>query len=52
MIYYAYRFGYPAGFAEAARHTNIVIGAINTGVLLISSFTVAWAVAAAKEDEG
>src|SRR6185312_2437876 len=52
LLYDAYRIGYPAGFAEAAHHTNIVIGTINTGVLLISSFAVAWAVVAAKDDEG
>jgi cytochrome c oxidase subunit 3 len=52
MLYYAYRFGYPAGFAEAARHTNLPIGAINTAVLLTSSFTVAWAVVSAKADAG
>jgi cytochrome c oxidase subunit 3 len=50
LLYDAYRFGYPTGFAEAARHTNIVIGTINTAVLLTSSFAVAWAVAAVKDD--
>lgn len=43
--YWVYRFGHPNGFAEAARHTSIVIGTINTTVLLTSSFLVAWAVA-------
>jgi cytochrome c oxidase subunit 3 len=52
LLYDAYRFGYPAGFAEAARHTNIVIGTINTAVLLTSSFAVAWAVVVVKEDGG
>jgi cytochrome c oxidase subunit 3 len=52
LLYFAYRLGYPAGFAEAARHTEIVIGTINTAVLLTSSFAVAWAVAAARENEG
>src|SRR5690348_12859609 len=52
LLYFAYRIGYPAGFAEAARHTQIVIGTINTAVLLTSSFAVAWAVAAAKLNEG
>jgi cytochrome c oxidase subunit 3 len=52
LLYDAYRFEYPTGFAEAARHTNIIIGTINTAVLLISSFVVAWAVAAVKEDDG
>jgi cytochrome c oxidase subunit 3 len=53
LLYDAYRFGYPVGFADAARHTNIVIGSINTAVLLTSSFAVAWAVVAAgRDDEG
>lgn len=52
LLYYAYRLGYPAGFAEAGRHTDIVIGTINTAVLLTSSFAVAWAVAAVRDGEG
>jgi len=50
--YFVYRSGYPDGFAEAARHTNIVIGTINTAVLLTSSFLVAWAVALVKLNAG
>src|SRR3954471_11978558 len=52
LLYYAYRFGYPAAFAEAGRHTNIAIGTINAAVLLTSSFAVAWAVVAARDDAG
>lgn len=48
LAYAVYRFGYPADFAEAARHTQIAIGACNTAILLLSSFLVAWAVAAAR----
>jgi cytochrome c oxidase subunit III len=48
LAYCVYRTGNPDGFAEAARHTKIVIGAINTGVLLTSSFLVAWAVTVAR----
>lgn len=51
LLYDAYRFGYPDGFAEAARHTDIVIGTINTALLLSSSFAVAWAVEAGKQNE-
>jgi cytochrome c oxidase subunit 3 len=51
LLYYAYRFGYADAFAEAARHTKIVIGTINTAVLLTSSFAVAWSVAAVRTDE-
>jgi cytochrome c oxidase subunit 3 len=47
-----YRSANPSGFAEAARHTRIVIGAVNTAVLLTSSFLVAWAVGTARAGEG
>jgi cytochrome c oxidase subunit 3 len=50
--YFVYRFGYPADFAAGGRHTRIVIGAVNTGILLTSSFLVAWAVTAARLDLG
>jgi cytochrome c oxidase subunit 3 len=42
--YFVYRHMYPAGFAAASRHTDIVIGAANTAILLTSSFLVACAV--------
>jgi len=42
--YSVYRFMYPEGFADAARHTQIAIGSANTAILLTSSFFVAWAV--------
>lgn len=51
LLYVAYRVGNPDAFAEAGRHTKIVIGTINTAVLLTSSFAVAWALAAVKEEE-
>jgi cytochrome c oxidase subunit 3 len=41
------RKAYPVGFAEASRETKIVIGSVNTAVLLTSSATMAWAVHAA-----
>lgn len=50
--YAAYRHAYPQGFAEAARHTHIVIGTANTALLLTSSFLVAWAVTVAKLNAG
>jgi cytochrome c oxidase subunit 3 len=49
FAYAVYRGMYPEGFAEAGRHTKIVIGTINTVVLLTSSFTVAWAVHLAEQ---
>ena len=48
LAYCVYRHGYPNDFAAAGRHTKIVIGVVNTAILLTSSFLVAWAVAAAK----
>lgn len=48
LAYCVYRSTYPAGFAEAAHHTKIVIGAANTAILLTSSFLVAWAVTITK----
>jgi cytochrome c oxidase subunit 3 len=52
LLYLAYRIGYSDGFAEAARHTDILIGTINTALLLTSSFLVAWAIPAARLDDG
>jgi cytochrome c oxidase subunit III len=40
FTYMIYRQWYPAGFVEAVRHANVVIGTINTAVLLASSFTL------------
>lgn len=48
LAYCVYRSGDPGHFAEAARHTKIVIGTANTAVLLTSSFLVAWALSAAR----
>jgi cytochrome c oxidase subunit III len=42
--YLVYRHAYPAAFAAASRHTEIVIGTANTAILLTSSFLVACAV--------
>ena len=41
-----------AEFAEAGRHTKIVIGTLNTAILLTSSFLVAWAVAVVRVGYG
>jgi len=50
--YSVYRFMYPEGFAEAARHTQITIGSANTAILLTSSFFVAWAVSIVRLGAG
>ncbi len=51
LAYCAYRSSYPEGFAEAARHTKIAIGTVNTAILLTSSFLAAWAVTTARLNE-
>jgi len=48
LAYTVLRHAYPEGFAEAGRDTKIVIGSVNTAVLLTSSATMAWAVHTAK----
>ncbi len=46
--YSVYRGIYPAAYGEASRHLDVVLGAVNTGVLLSSSLTMALAVQAAQ----
>ena len=46
--YTVYRALYPVVFADASRHLNAALGAINTGVLLTSSTAMALAVHAAQ----
>jgi cytochrome c oxidase subunit 3 len=47
-LYTAYRLEYPKEFAAAVHHNNIVLGTVNTAVLITSSFSAAWAVHSAK----
>ena len=49
-VYGVYRWMYPAAFAEASRHLNLWLGAINTLVLLGSSLTMALAHRAAEDE--
>ena len=42
--YAVYRFLYPEAFAAGSHHLNVPLGAINTGVLICSSLTMAMAV--------
>lgn len=51
LAYCVYRSTYPAGFADAAHHTKIIIGTANTAILLTSSFLVVWAVTITKLGE-
>ena len=46
--YGIFRFRYGAEFKSAANELNVLMGATNTVILLLSSFTVAWAVDAIK----
>ncbi|MCG8350571.1 MAG: cytochrome c oxidase subunit 3 family protein [Chloroflexales bacterium] len=48
MAYFAYRWAYPEVFVEGSHHLDMVLGTINTVVLLCSSLTVALAVNAAE----
>lgn len=43
------RVAYPEAFATASGHNNLAIGTVNTVVLIVSSLTMALAVAAARE---
>lgn len=49
--YITYRRAYPAAFAEASHHTSVLFGTVNTAILLTSSFTMALAVHAARENK-
>ena len=44
LAYFVYRQAYPAAFASASNNTNLLIGAVNTTVLICSSLTMALAV--------
>jgi cytochrome c oxidase subunit 3 len=44
LAYTLYRNMYPAAFASGSNHLDITLGAVNTGVLILSSFTMAMAV--------
>jgi len=48
LAYTAFRYQYPAAFAHGSHELSVVIGGTNTGVLLLSSFTVALAVYAVR----
>jgi len=44
LAYTLYRSFYGAAFASASNHLDITLGAVNTGVLILSSFTMAMGV--------
>jgi cytochrome c oxidase subunit III len=46
--YTVYRAVFPEAFGHASRHLDVTLGTTNTGVLIVSSFTMALAVHAAQ----
>lgn len=48
LAYMIYRMQYPDAFAQASHHLNVVLGGVNTAVLIGSSLTMAMAVWAAQ----
>jgi cytochrome c oxidase subunit 3 len=44
LAYVVFRTTYPREFALGSAHTNVLLGTLNTGILLTSSFTMALAV--------
>lgn len=44
LAYALYRWKFPGAFASGSNHLDIWLGAVNTGVLILSSFTMALAV--------
>jgi cytochrome c oxidase subunit 3 len=51
MAYAIYRSWYPEAFAAASHELNVVLGTLNTAVLIASSLTMALAVHAAQTDD-
>jgi cytochrome c oxidase subunit 3 len=49
VAYIVFRTAFPAAFAHASHELDVMMGAINTAVLLTSSLTMAFAVHAAQE---
>lgn len=51
VAYIVYRYNHPEIFAYAHAYLDVKWGAINTGVLILSSLTAAWAVRAAQLEQ-
>jgi len=49
VLYAVYFHKYPAAFAENGKELNRIIGALNTVILLVSSFTVAASITAIRQ---
>jgi cytochrome c oxidase subunit 3 len=51
MAYLVYRTWHPEAFAEGSRHLDIMLGGVNTAVLIASSLTMALAVYAGQQGD-
>ena len=49
LLYSVFRSQYPAEFHSAAQEENLLLGSVNTTILLTSSFTIAVAIAAIRK---
>lgn len=52
LVWTVLRRGHPAGFALAAGHANLLIGAVNTALLVTSSTAYAWGLEGLGRPEG
>ncbi|MEP7146778.1 MAG: cytochrome c oxidase subunit 3 family protein [bacterium] len=50
LLYAGYRFKYPEGFAAAASELDVLMGAVNTVVLLTSSLTIVLGIVALQKN--
>ena len=51
LLYAVFRYEYPQDFHDAAGQENIILGSLNTFLLLTSSLTLALSITAIKEDK-
>ncbi len=51
MAYLVYRTWHPEAFAEGSRHLDVILGGVNTAVLIASSLTMALAVWAGQQGD-
>jgi len=49
-LYTAYRAEYSADFAAAYEHNWLALGSLNTVILIVSSFTIAWSIHCVRHD--
>lgn len=51
LAYAVYRMTYPQAFAEGSHHSNLLLGTLNTAILLTSSLTMALALHGAQQGQ-